>query len=135
LTVNYLDKNNGQIRASGCDAQGVDTKFYGADTSAFFQNTVPQKLGDWNVCTNSNQCINQCCSGKYSQGVIKCTPVGGFKPWEGCTGSATRYLRHGGDDADSGLRPAAKDEKVEELVWDSLEYEAAAEDMYGAVLN
>ena len=99
------------------------------------------KLGDWTICTNSNQCINQCCSSKYSGGVLKCTPVGGFKPWEGCTGSATCNLR-GGNTAEDGFHSAADDEStfqqhsaVEELVWDSLEYEAAAEDTHGAVLN
>ncbi len=99
------------------------------------------KLGDWTICTNSNQCINQCCSSKYSGGVLKCTPVGGFKPWEGCTGSATRNLR-GGNTAEDGFHSAADDEStfqqhsaVEELVWDSLEYEAAAEDTHRAVLN
>ena len=101
----------------------------------------PTKQGDWTACTNSNQCTNQCCSGKYSSNILKCTPVGGFKPWEGCTGSATRNLR-GGDTAEDGFHSAADDEStfqqhsaVEELVSDSLEYEAAAEDTHGAVLN
>jgi len=61
---------------------------------------TPTGLGDWVFCTNSNQCKNQCCSKKYStsDGRLKCTPVGGFKPWEGCVGSATRYLRRNNED-------------------------------------
>ena len=57
-------------------------------------------LGDWALCTNSNQCINQCCSNKYStsDGRLKCTPVGGFKTSEGCVGSATRHLRRSNED-------------------------------------
>jgi hypothetical protein len=217
LRVTSLDKY-GRISATGCDAQGIGTISTNADTGAFFSNTLkwatdlapvlveagvagatggaamttaPSTLGDWTVCSNSNQCINQCCSGKYSggilkctpvggfktwegcvgsttvatkqgdwtvctnsnqctnqccsskysDGVLKCTPVGGFKSWEGCVGSATRNLR-GGDDAEDGFHSAAGDEgtfqqqgAVEELVWDSLEYEAAAEDTHGAVLN
>jgi hypothetical protein len=48
------------------------------------------KLGDWAFCTSSNQCNNQCCSSKYStsDGRLKCTPVGGFKPLEGCVGDS-----------------------------------------------
>jgi hypothetical protein len=45
-------------------------------------------LGDWVGCVNSNQCANQCCSGKYSDGVLKCTQVGGFKTSEGCVGGS-----------------------------------------------
>ena len=104
-------------------------------SSATVVSSATPMRGEWEVCGNSNQCINRCCSGKYSGGILKCTPVGGFKPGEGCTGSATRNLRRGGDDAESGLHSAADDKTVEELVWDSLEYEAAAEDMHGAVLN
>lgn len=36
-------------------------------------------LGDWTQCTASSQCQNGCCSGTYSGGVNKCTPVGGFR--------------------------------------------------------
>jgi len=52
---------------------------------------LQNSLGDWAFCTNSYQCKNQCCSSKYStsDGRLKCTPVGGFKPLEGCVGSAT----------------------------------------------
>ncbi len=217
LSVTSLDKD-GRIKATGCDAQGIGTVHTSSSTGKFFADFLkglsdvvpiaieatgdiagaaamtaapPSNLGDWTVCTNSNQCINQCCSGKYSggvlkctpvggfktwegcvgsttvatkqgdwtvcansnqctnqccsskysDGVLKCTPVGGFKSWEGCVGSATRNLR-GGDDTEDGFRAAADDESafqqhgtVEELVWDSLEYEAAAEDTHGAVLN
>jgi mannan endo-1,4-beta-mannosidase len=52
---------------------------------------LQNSLGDWAFCTSSYQCKNQCCSSKYStsDGRLKCTPVGGFKPSEGCVGSAT----------------------------------------------
>ena len=36
-------------------------------------------LGDWTQCSASNQCRNGCCSGTYSGGVLKCTPVGGYR--------------------------------------------------------
>jgi hypothetical protein len=54
-----------------------------------FPSPTPTGRGDWETCTNSNQCRNQCCSGKYSGGVLKCTPVGGFKPSEGCVAQVT----------------------------------------------
>ena len=213
LRVTSLDKD-GRISATGCDSQGIGTISTSADTGRFFSDTLKwatelapvvveagaaaasskvvvlntlgdwtvctdsnqcvnqccsskysssilkctpvggfkpwegcvgsgatPKRGDWEVCGNSNECINQCCSGKYSSNVLKCTPVGGFKPWEGCTGSATRNLR-GGDTTEDGFHSAADDEStfqqhsaVEELVWDSLAHEAAAEDTHGAVLN
>jgi hypothetical protein len=43
-------------------------------------------LGDWALCTDSSECKSQCCSNKYStsDSRFKCTPVGGFKPNEGC---------------------------------------------------
>ncbi|KAL7444950.1 hypothetical protein ACHAXH_008268 [Discostella pseudostelligera] len=53
-------------------------------------STPSSYLTDWTVCSNSNQCANQCCSGKYSGGVLKCTPVGGFKTSEGCVGSPSK---------------------------------------------
>ena len=37
--------------------------------------------GDWSQCSSSSQCGSGCCSGKYSNGVLKCTPLGsGFNP-------------------------------------------------------
>jgi hypothetical protein len=47
-------------------------------------------LGDWAVCTSSSQCTNKCCSGKYSGGTLKCTPLGtGFDPnANGCVGGS-----------------------------------------------
>jgi hypothetical protein len=39
------------------------------------------KLADWSACSSSSQCSNGCCSGKYSGGTLKCTPLGsGFNP-------------------------------------------------------
>ena len=38
-------------------------------------------LGDWQICSTSTQCANGCCSGQYSDGVLKCTPLNnGFDP-------------------------------------------------------
>ena len=35
--------------------------------------------GDWVQCSSNSQCTNGCCSGMYSGGVLKCTPLsGGF---------------------------------------------------------
>jgi hypothetical protein len=51
--------------------------------------------GDWQLCSTSTECQNQCCSSKYSDGVLKCTPVGGFKTSEGCVGSSTSTTKLG----------------------------------------
>ena len=66
-------------------------KCFEADDGGYDYSTSTGGIlyGDWEFCTNSNQCRNQCCSNKYStsDGRLKCTPVGGFKPWEGCLGA------------------------------------------------
>jgi hypothetical protein len=42
-------------------------------------------FGDWEFCSSSSQCRNGCCNSRYSDdSKLKCTPVGGFKPHEGC---------------------------------------------------
>jgi len=42
-------------------------------------------FGDWEFCSSSSQCRNGCCSSRYSDdSKLKCTPVGGIKPHEGC---------------------------------------------------
>lgn len=56
-------------------------------------STTTTKLGDWATCSNSNQCSNQCCSGTYSGGVLKCTPLNGGYRSDLCVGSPTRHLR------------------------------------------
>lgn len=49
-------------------------------------------LGDWTVCTSSQECANECCSGTYSSGVLKCTPLdGGYRP-DICVGAPSTYL-------------------------------------------
>ena len=47
-------------------------------------------LGDWSSCSSSSQCGSRCCSAKYSQGLLKCTPLGsGFNPTvNGCVGDS-----------------------------------------------
>lgn len=68
--------------------RGVDTAV-AADGVVASRRHLQNSLGDWEFCTSSNQCNNQCCSSKYSgDGQLKCTPVGGFKPSEGCTGDS-----------------------------------------------
>ncbi len=43
-------------------------------------------LVDWEMCTSSSECMNGCCSGEWSGGVLKCTPfdeselLGGYRP-------------------------------------------------------
>lgn len=62
------------------------------------------KLGDWTVCSTSNQCQNGCCSAQYSNGVAKCTPLNGGYRSDICfpPGPGARYLRVGGvDDTDA----------------------------------
>jgi len=74
------------------DLSSWDTSAVTDMSYAFFPGST-SKLGEWEKCSDSKQCENQCCSSKWSEGVLKCTPVDGFKPWEGCVGSATRLLR------------------------------------------
>jgi len=52
------------------------------------------KLGDWAVCSTSSQCNNNCCTSKYSGGILKCTPLGsGFNPAaNGCVGGGSGQL-------------------------------------------
>ena len=76
--------------------RGVDTADAGAAAAdgtgaSHSRRQLQNLLGDWAFCTSSSQCQNQCCSSKYStsDGRLKCTPVGGFKPSEGCVDSAT----------------------------------------------
>jgi hypothetical protein len=62
-------------------------------------------LGDWSLCSTSNQCQNGCCSGQYSNGVAKCTPLnGGYRP-DICIapGPSARYLRTSGTDKKDAL--------------------------------
>jgi hypothetical protein len=69
--------------------RGVDTA--NAADGAVASRSSPSrhlqnKKSDWAFCTDSSECKSQCCSNKYStsDGRFKCTPVGGFKPEEGC---------------------------------------------------
>jgi hypothetical protein len=71
--------------------RGVDTADAAAANgtgASHSRRQLQNLLGDWAFCTSSSQCQNQCCSSKYStsDGRLKCTPVGGFKPSEGCVG-------------------------------------------------
>jgi hypothetical protein len=111
LNIYQLD-NKGRYQASGCEAKGVKTISLNSDTGNFFKDAlkwstevvtavapavaakqeVSTNLADWTVCSTSYQCANQCCSSKYSDGVLKCTPVGGFKTSEGCVGSSSSGL-------------------------------------------
>ena len=44
--------------------------------------TSAPSLRDWEQCSKNSQCRNGCCSGMYSGGVLKCTPLSGgvFNP-------------------------------------------------------
>ena len=45
-----------------------------------FDGGVPfASRSEWAPCSTSSQCANGCCSSVWSGGVLKCTPVGGFK--------------------------------------------------------
>jgi len=33
-------------------------------------------FGDWAPCKSSDQCQSRCCSGQYSEDMLKCTPIG-----------------------------------------------------------
>jgi len=56
-------------------------------------------LDVWAPCKSSNQCQTGCCSGQYSEDVLKCTPVDAGYSSDICVGSAPggRYLRVGKD--------------------------------------
>jgi len=41
-----------------------------------YKKETGTKLGDWALCSSSSQCSNGCCSGRYSGGTLKCTPLG-----------------------------------------------------------
>ncbi|KAJ3128837.1 hypothetical protein HK098_003380 [Nowakowskiella sp. JEL0407] len=44
-------------------------------TTTIAPSPSPQKLGEWEFCTSSSQCLNNCCSKEYSNdGKYKCTP-------------------------------------------------------------
>ena len=48
-------------------------------------------IGNWQFCKRSSECNNGCCSSRYSHdGNLKCTPVGGFKPDQGCVAWSQR---------------------------------------------
>lgn len=68
-------------------------------------------LTDWTMCTSSSQCNNGCCSGKYSGGVLKCTPLNsGFNPVaNGCVGNSggTAGGTCGGGNRGNGICPQA----------------------------
>ena len=93
-----LSKNNAAGFAAGIKwtTDVATTIVVPVATSLATTSTAPK--GDWQTCSTSAECQNQCCSSKYSDGVLKCTPVGGFKTSEGCVGSATRRLRGNNED-------------------------------------
>jgi len=84
-----LSKNNAAGFAAGIKwtTDVATTIVVPVATSLATTSTAPK--GDWQTCSTSTECQNQCCSSKYSDGVLKCTPVGGFKTSEGCVGSST----------------------------------------------
>jgi len=90
-SVANINADAADMRVPGL--RGVDTADAGAAAAdgtgaSHSRRQLQNLLGDWAFCTSSSQCQNQCCSSKYStsDGRLKCTPVGGFKPSEGCVG-------------------------------------------------
>jgi hypothetical protein len=65
--------------------QGADEVVRHKSVSRDLAKMFVGPLQDWERCSASSHCGNQCCSKKYSHdGQLKCTPVGGYKPSEGC---------------------------------------------------
>jgi len=60
---------------------GITTSKVGnpaTSTTAAPTATAAPTVGDWNFCTTSEECINNCCSNEWSDdGKYKCTPGGG----------------------------------------------------------
>ena len=89
-SVANINADAADMRVPGL--RGVDTADAaaadGTSGASHSRRQLQNSLGDWAFCTDSSQCQNQCCSSKYStsDGRLKCTPVGGFKPSEGCVG-------------------------------------------------
>jgi hypothetical protein len=86
-SVANINADAADMRVPGL--RGVDTAAAADGTEETSRRHLQNSLGDWALCTASSQCRNQCCSSKYSSsdGQLKCTPVGGFKPSEGCIGN------------------------------------------------
>ena len=53
-----------------------------------FQRSRRLGLTDWTMCSASSQCNNGCCSGTYSGGVLKCTPLNGGYRSDLCVGGS-----------------------------------------------
>ena len=60
-------------------------------------------LGDWSRCSSSSQCSNGCCTSKYSNGVLKCTPLSpGYNPSaNGCVGGRLLEALYNGTSSDN----------------------------------
>ncbi|KAL3770047.1 hypothetical protein ACHAWU_005874 [Discostella pseudostelligera] len=60
------------------------------DPPGLNRTLLRRRLGysNWTPCTCSSQCNNGCCSGKYSGGVLKCTPLTGGYRSDICVGSS-----------------------------------------------
>lgn len=71
------------------DAAGTVTGVAGLSKSSA---SLAGSFSDWSMCSQSQECTNGCCSGEYSDGVLKCTPLdNGYDP-NICVGGQ-RYLR------------------------------------------
>jgi len=59
--------------------------------------------GDWSSCSSSSQCASGCCSGKYSNNILKCTPLkSGFNPVSNGCVSGSSGGSGGGSSGSSG---------------------------------
>ncbi len=71
---------------------GFETEYDGVDLSLptldFLRRHLNElSFSDWTQCTSSSQCTSGCCSGTYSAGVLKCTPLTGGYRLDICVGS------------------------------------------------
>ena len=68
-----------------------------AHTSMNESSASTGSLGVWEPCKSSNQCQTGCCSGKFSEDVLKCTPLDVGYSADICVGVAPgdRHLRIG----------------------------------------
>ena len=72
------------------------------------EDDVQRRLGltDWTPCSASSQCNNGCCSGMYSGGILKCTPLtGGYRSDICVGGSGTSGGTCGGGNQGNGICP------------------------------
>ena len=120
LNVNYM--NGFDIRTTGgCSDQGLGSVWAQADTITGVKEWLglgisavgtggggggggkSAVLGDWSRCSSSSLCFSGCCTSKYSNGVLKCTPLSpGYNPSaNGCVGGRLLEELYNGTSSDN----------------------------------